>query len=111
MVSRPPSGLTSSSLSKSRANWLNRTTSKSMRHMLADARFFLWQKTASRPVPAHSKRPPSRETPKVIRVGATGTPTVLRKLMKLAVRRHQRHRPAARGASLPGALNGTWPCS
>jgi len=55
-----------------------------MRHSLGESRFLLWQKRVSRLVPAHSKRPPSRDTEKVISVGTVATPTRSRKRMKFA---------------------------
>jgi hypothetical protein len=56
-----------------------------MRHILGEKRLLRWQNRAPRLEPAHSKRPWSRDTEKVISVGVVLTPTLWRKLRKFAV--------------------------
>ena len=55
-----------------------------MRHIRGEKRLRRWQNRVSAFVPDHSKAPRSRQTLNVMGVGTADTPTLSRKLRKLA---------------------------
>jgi hypothetical protein len=78
------SSLCTSTMERSRANWLNRIMSNIILHIRREKRFLRCAKAARRDLPDHSKNPSSLDTPYVICVNTVGAFITSRKAVKFA---------------------------